>query len=54
MPQAPATESPRTDSRLVRARPMSQPFYRERLESHGLSVIVPSAEDRALVHRVIG
>ena len=32
---------------------MSQAFYRERLESHGLSVIVPSAEDRALVHRVI-
>jgi aspartate racemase len=32
---------------------MDQPFYRERLESHGLKVLVPSAEDRAMVHRVI-
>lgn len=32
---------------------MSQPFYRERLESFGLTVLVPAAEDRALVHRVI-
>ena len=32
---------------------MSQPFYRERLEAHGLTVLVPSEEDRALVHRVI-
>jgi len=32
---------------------MSQGFYRERLESHGLTVLVPTPEDRALVHRVI-
>jgi aspartate racemase len=32
---------------------MEQAFYRERLESHGLSVLVPDADDRALVHRVI-
>ncbi|MFD5829553.1 aspartate/glutamate racemase family protein [Lentzea sp. NPDC060358] len=32
---------------------MDQPFYRERLESHGLEVLLPSAEDRATVHRII-
>ncbi len=32
---------------------MEQPFMRERLESHGLAVIVPEAADRAGVHRVI-
>ena len=32
---------------------MEQPFYRERMESHGLELIVPEAESRALVHRVI-
>ncbi|MDX8148532.1 aspartate/glutamate racemase family protein [Lentzea sp. BCCO 10_0061] len=32
---------------------MDQPFYRERLESHGLTVLVPSAEDQAIVHRII-
>jgi aspartate racemase len=32
---------------------MEQSFYRDRLASHGLSVLVPSAEDRAEVHRVI-
>jgi aspartate racemase len=32
---------------------MSQDFYRGRLESHGLRVLVPDADDRALVHRVI-
>ena len=32
---------------------MEQDFYRERLESHGLTVLVPEAEDRAVVHRVI-
>jgi len=32
---------------------MDQPFYRERLESHGLKVLVPSPEDRATVHRII-
>ena len=32
---------------------MEQPFYRERLAGHGLDVLVPGPEDRALVHRVI-
>jgi len=33
---------------------MEQAFYRERLQSrHGLRVLIPDAEDRALVHRVI-
>src|ERR1700712_1055627 len=32
---------------------MSQDFYRGRLESHGLTVIVPDEDDQALVHRVI-
>jgi aspartate racemase len=32
---------------------MEQPFYRDRLAGHGLSVLVPPAEDRELVHRVI-
>jgi aspartate racemase len=32
---------------------MSQDFYRDRLESHGLRVLVPDEADQALVHRVI-
>jgi aspartate racemase len=32
---------------------MEQDFYRERLAGHGLDVLVPESEDRALVHRVI-
>jgi aspartate racemase len=32
---------------------MEQDFYRGRLASHGLTVIVPEPEDRALVHGVI-
>lgn len=32
---------------------MEHPFYRERLERHGLEVLVPGANDRATVHRVI-
>src|SRR4051794_36244452 len=32
---------------------MEQAFYRDRLESHGLAVLTPAADDRALVHRVI-
>ena len=32
---------------------MEQPFYRERLEQHGLTVLVPDEEDRQLIHRVI-
>lgn len=32
---------------------MEQDFYRGRLESHGLGVLIPDDEGRALVHRVI-
>ena len=32
---------------------MEQDFYRDRLTIHGLDVVVPDVEDRALVHRVI-
>lgn len=32
---------------------MEQDFYRDRLASHGLEVLVPDEVDRALVHRVI-
>lgn len=32
---------------------MEQAFYRERLESHGLTVVVPSEEERETVHRII-
>lgn len=32
---------------------MEQGFYRERLEQQGLKVLIPAAEDRETVHRVI-
>lgn len=32
---------------------MEQDFYRERLARHGIEVLVPGADDRATVHRVI-
>ncbi|MFJ4223553.1 aspartate/glutamate racemase family protein [Microbacterium sp. NPDC089695] len=32
---------------------MEQPFYRERLATHGIDAVVPDAADRALVHEVI-
>jgi aspartate racemase len=32
---------------------MEQDFYRGRLATHGLDVIVPDAADRAVVHRII-
>ncbi|QGG94265.1 aspartate/glutamate racemase family protein [Actinomarinicola tropica] len=32
---------------------MEQAFYRDRVASHGLDVVVPAADDRAQVHRVI-
>lgn len=32
---------------------MEQPFYREHMATHGIEVIVPGPDDRALVHRVI-
>ncbi|MFZ5704422.1 MAG: aspartate/glutamate racemase family protein [Pseudomonadota bacterium] len=55
----PAAESIRTAglSRvglLGTAFTMEQPFYRDRLATrHGLEVIVPEADDRAMVHRII-
>lgn len=38
---------------LATAFTMEQGFYVERMREHGIDVIVPDAEDRALVHRVI-
>ena len=32
---------------------MSQDFYRSRIESHGLRVLVPDSDDQEMVHRVI-
>ena len=32
---------------------MEQDFYRKRLESHGLAVLVPDEPDRTMVHDVI-
>jgi aspartate racemase len=32
---------------------MEQDFYRDRLTSHGLDIVVPDTADRELVHRVI-
>jgi aspartate racemase len=56
---ADATAAAATAERLTRvgllgtAFTMEQAFYRDRLAEHGLQVVVPDAEDRALVHRVI-
>lgn len=44
---------PRRVGLLGTAFTMQQGFYRDRLASHGIEVVVPAAEDRALVHRVI-
>ena len=38
---------------LATAYTMEQPFLRDRLADHGLTVLVPKAADRELVHRVI-
>jgi aspartate racemase len=43
----------RTVGLLATGFTMSQDFYRHRLESHGLAVLVPSPGDQAMVHRVI-
>jgi aspartate racemase len=32
---------------------MEKPFYRERIASHGIDVIIPGDEDRAEIHRAI-
>jgi len=38
---------------LATAYTMEQPFYRDRLASAGLDVVVPDADDRGEVHRII-
>jgi aspartate racemase len=38
---------------LATAFTMEQAFYRDRLAGHGLRVLVPDADDRAEVHRII-
>jgi aspartate racemase len=43
----------RTVGLLATAFTMEQDFYRDRLAGHGLHVLLPDAEDRAEVHRVI-
>ncbi len=43
----------RTIGLLGTAFTMEQGFYRDRLSRHGLAVLVPGAEDRAEVHRII-
>ena len=43
----------RTVGLLGTAFTMEQAFYRDRLAQHGLEVLVPNTEDRALVHAVI-
>jgi aspartate racemase len=32
---------------------MAEPFYADRLRSHGLDVVVPATDDQATVHRII-
>lgn len=32
---------------------MEQDFYRDRIAAHGIDVLVPDADDRAIIHRVI-
>ncbi len=46
-------EGLRTVGLLGTAFTMEQDFYRDRLAGHGLTVLVPGAADRTLVHRVI-
>lgn len=48
-----AADGLRTVGLLGTAFTMEGEFYRGRLEQHGLQVVVPDAEDRELVHRVI-
>jgi amino-acid racemase len=44
---------PTTVGLLATGFTMEQDFYRDRLTSHGLRVLVPGAADRAAVHRII-
>lgn len=50
---APISEAGPTIGLLGTAFTMEQDFYRARLEDHGLTVVVPEADDRAIIHRVI-
>lgn len=43
----------RTVGLLGTAYTMEQDFYRDRIESHGVTVVVPDDDQRGLVHRVI-
>ena len=43
----------RTVGLLATAYTMEQDFYRDRIAAHGLTVLVPDPEQRAMVHRVI-
>lgn len=43
----------RTIGLLGTAFTMERPFYRDRLASHGIAALIPDADDRATVHRVI-
>jgi aspartate racemase len=43
----------RTVGLLGTAFTMEQEFYRDRLASHGITALIPDAEDRAAVHRII-
>lgn len=43
----------RTIGLLGTAFTMEQSFYRDRLASHGITALIPDADDRATVHRVI-
>ena len=43
----------RTVGLLGTAFTMEQAFYRDRLASHDISAVIPDAEDRATVHRII-
>lgn len=48
-----ATDQANVIGLLGTAFTMEQAFYRDRLASHGLTVLVPEEEDRAIIHRVI-
>lgn len=47
------TGEPLTIGLLGTAFTMEQAFYKDRLARHGLTVLVPEADDRATVHRII-
>ena len=51
--QAVARAGLKTVGLLGTAFTMEQDFYRDRLTSHGLQVLIPAPDDRAEVHRII-